>query len=193
MNRKKPPLGRFFVVSAPSGTGKTTLLKRLLSEFGTLGRSVSCTTRPPRPGEREGEDYYFIGEPAFRDRVRQDQFFEWEEVHGALYGTPKAPLLLRREEGKDTVFDLDTRGALSLKRSFPDSCLIFLGPPSLEALEKRLRTRRTESEPALRLRLEDARREMEEQDKYDYVIINDDLQQAYQELKEIFRNARKEE
>lgn len=190
MSKSKARLGRFFVVSAPSGTGKTTMVRRVLGEFPDLGRSISYTTRPPRVGERDGFDYYFVDEKSFREMVHGGRFFEWEEVHGALYGTPREPLTRRREEGKDTILDIDTRGALNLKESFPDSFLIFLSPPSLIALEERLRKRRTEEEGSLRRRLEDARREMEEKDRFDYVIMNDNLDLAYEKLKEIIRRER---
>lgn len=166
------------------------MVRRVLGEFPDLGRSISYTTRPPRVGERDGFDYYFVDEKSFREMVHGGRFFEWEEVHGALYGTPREPLTRRREEGKDTILDIDTRGALNLKESFPDSFLIFLSPPSLIALEERLRKRRTEEEGSLRRRLEDARREMEEKDRFDYVIMNDNLDLAYEKLKEIIRRER---
>jgi guanylate kinase len=177
--------GRIFVVSAPSGAGKTTLLNRLLADFPDMARSVSCTTRPPRAGEKEGVDYYYVDEKSFREMAQKDEFFEWEEVHSFFYGTPKAPLIDRRRKGLDTVLDIDTRGAMSVRRSFPDAVLIFLMPPSIEALEARLKGRQTEAPGALKKRLENARAEMAEQDKFDYVIINDDVDQAYSELKKI--------
>ncbi len=178
-------LGRFFTISAPSGTGKTTLVVRLLKEFSNLKRSISCTTRPPRPGEKEAIDYYFLNRNAFEALLKQDSFFEHEEVHGAFYGTPKAPILQRRAEGLDTILDIDTRGAQNLKKSFPDTCLIFLMPPSLEVLEERLRKRKTEAENSLQRRLQDARSQIAEKDKFDYVIINDDVDQTYKKLREI--------
>lgn len=184
-------MGRFFVISAPSGTGKTTLVSRLLREMPDLGRSVSWTTRPPRAGEKEGIDYHFIDEKTFREMAHEDRFFEWEEVHGFFYGTPKEPLLERRKKGKDTVLDIDTRGALNLKQAFPESCLIFLLPPSLAVLEERLRSRRTEEEVSLKRRMENARREIAEKDKFDYVIINDDLDRAYREVKKIIDTTRR--
>ncbi len=122
--------------------------------------------------------------------VNQGEFFEWEEVHGDFYGTPKGPLILRREQGKDTILDIDMRGALNLKRAYPDSHLIFLLPPSLEALEKRLRSRKTEGEAALQRRLENARREIAEKDNFDYVIMNDDIDRAYNELRRIIDKVR---
>lgn len=182
--------GRIFVVSAPSGAGKTTLLNRLLADFPDIARSVSCTTRPPRTGEKDGVDYVFIDEMTFRDMVQKDLFFEWEEVHSSFYGTPKGPLAERRKQGLDTVLDIDTRGAMSIRRAYPDACLVFLMPPSIEALEARLKARQTEAPAALRRRLDNARREMAEQDKFDYVIINDDIDRAYQELRKIIDTVR---
>lgn len=182
--------GRFFVVSAPSGTGKTTLVQRLLAEVPGLTRSISCTTRPLRAGEKSDRDYHFIPEQEFRQKVEEGAFFEWEEVHGHLYGTPQAPLLANRREGKDTVLDIDVRGALNLKKAYPDSCLIFLLPPSMEALETRLKNRNTEGEGALKRRLEGAKREMTLRDRFDFVIVNDELDRAYAELKSIVMRER---
>ncbi len=130
-------------------------------------------------------------ESRFRDMVREGAFFEWEEMHGRYYGTPKEPLLRRRDAGLDTVFDIDVRGAMNLKKAYPDTCSIFIIPPSLGVLEERLRRRRSEDEAAMARRLADARREMEEQDHFDYVIINDDLERAYGELKSVIEKERK--
>ncbi len=183
-------LGQFFVVSAPSGAGKTTLVNNLLRDFPDLVRSVSWTTRPQRPGETDDLDYHFTDEASFRERVRKNYFFEWEEVHGSFYGTPLPPLLECRQKGGDVILDIDTRGALNLKKAFPESCLIFLKPPSLEVLEKRLRDRHTEPEEAIRRRIENARRELKEKDKFDYVMVNDKLDRAYEELKKIVLQVR---
>ncbi len=177
--------GRYFVLSAPSGAGKTTLSNRLFADFPDIGASVSCTTRPPRAGERNGIDYHFIDDALFRRRMDEGLFFEWEEVHGFLYGTPKEELLDRRARGEDTILDIDVKGALSIKKAFPESLLIFVMPPSLEDLEKRLMARKTEGEETLKRRLENAKREMAERDKFDYIIVNDDLDRAYDELKSI--------
>ena len=183
--------GKFFTLSAPSGTGKTTLLMRVLREFPDLERSVSCTTRPPRPGEKDGVSYRFVDEKTFREMIQNDGFFEWEEVHGHFYGTPKAPLIARREKGRDTILDIDTRGAMSVKKSYPDSCAIFLMPPSIEVLEQRLRARQTESEASLARRLNNARMEMNEKNKFDYVIVNDELDRAFEEMKRLIVLERK--
>ncbi len=178
-------LGRFFAISAPSGAGKTTLVNRLLKEFPDIGRSISCTTRKPRLGEKDGVDYFFIDKEKFQDMIRKDLFFEWEEVHGACYGTPKGPLLKRRDQGQHTILDIDTRGGLTIKKAFPDSCIIFLLPPSLKDLETRLRGRKTDPEEAIQRRLEDARTQIAERSKFDYVVINDDLDRAYNKIRKI--------
>lgn len=167
------------------------MLNRLLADFPDIARSVSCTTRPPRSGERDGVDYVFLDDETFREMVQKDLFFEWEEVHSSFYGTPKGPLVERRALGLDTVLDIDIRGAMSLRRAYPDACLIFLLPPSLEALEDRLKARRTEAPEALKRRLDNAKREMAERDKFDYVIINDNVDRAYQELRAIVDKVRR--
>ena len=183
--------GRIFVVSAPSGAGKTTLLNRLLADFPDLRRSVSCTTRPPRAGERDGVDYTFIDEKTFQKMIDENLFFEWEEVHSYRYGTPKAQLIETRNQGLDTILDIDTRGAMTLRKAFSDAVLIFLMPPSIETLEVRLKGRQTEAEEALKRRLENARQEMAEKDKFDYIIVNDDKERAYQDLRSVIDQVRR--
>ncbi len=183
-------VGKFFVISAASGTGKTTLTRRLLQEVPNLVLSVSYTTRPKRPGEVDGVDYHFVSESGFKKMVQARAFFEWEEVHGAHYGTPKAPLLENQRRGLDTIFDIDTRGALNVKKHFPDSCLIFLLPPSFDVLVERLTKRHTEDPATLKRRIEEGKRQIAEQDKFDYTIINDDFDRAFTELKGIILSKR---
>jgi len=169
----------FFVLSSPSGGGKTTLLRRLLKDQPKLKLSVSYTTRPPRPGEVDCEDYFFITKEQFRDKIAAGELLEWEEVHGFLYGTPKA------EAGQDVpnlLFDVDTKGALQLRQLYPNTTLIFIQPPSLEVLKDRLRARGTEDPEELERRLDRFRLEMAEKDKFDYVIINDEVDRAVTEL-----------
>lgn len=184
----KASTGRLFVLSAPSGAGKTTLVNRLLKDVPQIECSISCTTRKPRPGEKEGVEYYFVTSEKFQEMIRAGEFFEYEEVHGYFYGTPKAPLMERRNQGLDTVLDVDTRGALSVKKAFPDSLTIFLMPPSIEVLEERLRRRQTESESSLQRRLQDAKDQLLEKENFDYVVINDDIERAYQEVLNILLN-----
>lgn len=181
--------GRFFVISAASGTGKTTLVKRLLQEVPDLKLSVSCTTRPRRPGETEGFDYHFIDQTTFQEMVKRQEFFEWEEVHGSCYGTPKAFMESRRR-GIDTLFDVDTRGAQNIKKKFPDSVLIFLLPPSVEVLTERLKQRHTEDAQALQRRIEEGKQQMDQKDKFDYTVVNDNVDRAFNELKGIILSQR---
>ena len=183
-------MSQFFVISAPSGTGKTTIARKILEKISGCRRSVSATTRSPRPGEQSGIDYHFVDEAAFRGMVERGELFEWEEVHGALYGTPRKNLREAEESRIDLLLDIDTRGALSVKQAFPQSCLIFLKPPSWEVLEERLKGRKTEAGESLKRRLEAARREMAEQNKFDYVIINDELEKTVAEVKGVMERER---
>lgn len=186
---KRP--GRFFVISAASGTGKTTLIKRLLQEIPQLSLSVSYTTRSKRPGEQEGFDYHYISPEAFDEMVSRGEFFEWEEVHGARYGTPNKPLIENRQHGIDTLFDVDTRGAFSIRKHYPDSPLIFILPPSLEALLARLNRRHTDDPALVQRRFAEGQRQIVYRDKFDYNVVNDDVERAFAELKGIILTSRK--
>lgn len=179
MSNKSSPL---FVLSSPSGGGKTTLLKRLLRDRPELKLSVSCTTRPKRPGESEGKDYYFLSREDFQKKIDNEELLEWEEVHGYYYGTPKDELI-RADAG--LLFDLDTSGAQRVKKIYPQAILIFIQPPSLTVLEQRLRNRGTEDPDELKRRMDRFRLEMAEKDNFDYIIINDDIDAAVRELKSI--------
>ncbi|MBI4374245.1 MAG: guanylate kinase, partial [Deltaproteobacteria bacterium] len=163
--------GIFFAVSAPSGAGKTTICKRVLSELGGIVGSVSVTTRGKRVRERDRFDYFFVDEERFRKMRDLGELYEWQEIHGHFYGTPRKTFEEATGSGNDVLFDIDTRGALAIKRDFPDSCLIFLKTPSRDVLEKRLKGRRTEKEDSLALRLKAAEEELKQQDQFDYVII----------------------
>lgn len=180
-----------FVISAPSGTGKTTLVKRLLKEVPRLRLSVSTTTRPPRKGEEEGVDYHFVSLKEFQERRQKGEFIESAEVHGACYGTSQKLLERDEAEGHDTLLDIDTQGALTLKKKLPQAVLIFLMPPSFSDLEERLKKRGTEGESDLKRRLAKAQSEIAEKDHYDYVIINDRLEEAYKALKGLIEEKRK--
>ncbi len=170
------PKGITFVVSAPSGTGKTTLLQRLRERVGGLRFSVSYTTRPPRPGEEEGRDYHFVSREKFFQMVQEGRFIEWAEVHGDLYGTPKVNFDGLGEE--DLLLDIDPQGAKRIKEMVRDSVLIFILPPSLEELERRLRRRGKDSEETIRERLKNAKKELDQIALYDYIVVNDDLEEA---------------
>ena len=177
--------GLLIVISAPSGTGKTTLTHMLLKEFPDMEFSVSYTTRKPRPGEVNGKDYFFVDRETFERMIEEGDFLEWAEVYGNLYGTSKSQVLKALNEGKDILLDIDTQGALQVKRNFPEAVLIFILPPSFKELERRLRSRGTDDEETIERRLKIARVEVERAPLYDYIVVNDRLEKAYEKLKSI--------
>ena len=179
--------GLLIVISAPSGTGKTTLVHMLLKEFPDLEFSVSYTTRPPRPGEVDGRDYHFVDRKTFERMIEEGDFLEWAEVYGNLYGTSRTQVLKALNEGKDVILDIDTQGALQVKKNFPEAVLIFILPPSLKELERRLRNRGTDDEETIERRLKTAREEIRRASLYDYIVVNDVLEVAYENLKSIIR------
>ncbi len=185
--------GRFVVISSPSGVGKTTVIRKLLERNRDFVYSISATTRPPRPGEVHGEAYYFYTRDEFRERIARGEFLEWEEVYGDYYGTPKGPALAAASQGKTVLFDLDVKGALKFKRNYPRTLLVFIKPPSIEVLEQRLRRRCTDDEKRLRRRLKEAEGEIRRADQFDYVVVNDDLEDTVRTLEEIIRNSIKED
>jgi len=176
--------GRLFVISGPSGSGKTTIVSRLRGLPGTYC-SVSITSRPPRPGEVDGSDYHFVSRREFERMIERGELAEHARVAGNLYGTPKAPLLEALAAGKTALVAIDVQGAMQMKESFPAARLIFIEPPSMEVLEERLRARRTDSNETVERRLSLAAREMEYAPRYDYRIVNDDLERAVTETKNL--------
>lgn len=177
--RSKP---KIVIISAPSGTGKTSVVKRLLTCRPQMVHSISCTTRAPRTREKDGVDYFFIDEETFRKRISVGEFVEWAQVHGYIYGTPKKPLEENLARGKDVVLDLDVQGGLALKKAYPHALSIFLLPPSEEELTKRLRERKTDAPQEVKKRLEVAHQEMGFKDRYDVQLINDDLEKTCQKI-----------
>lgn len=177
--------GILFVISGPSGAGKGTVRKEVFRHMDGLSFSISCTTRAPRPGERDGVDYRFIPRESFLRMVDSGDFLEWAEVHGNLYGTLWSDVDENLERGKDVVLEIDVQGALQVMNKCGDLVSIFLCPPSTEELERRLRTRGSEDEETISLRLKNALGEMAEIDKYDHVVINDDLNRAVEEMERI--------
>lgn len=175
--------GVVLVVCAPSGAGKTTLVKRLLQEFPHFGYSVSCTTRSPRPGETDGVDYHFLSGEEFEQRRAQGYFAEWAEVYGNFYGTPLPPTLGMLEQGKDVLFEIDVQGAAQLRLTLPAGKYVFILPPSMSVLEERLRGRGSDDEATIARRLANAAREMREAHWFDAWIVNDVLDTAYDELR----------
>jgi len=169
-------MGRLFVISAPSGAGKTTLLSRVMARIPRLAFSVSHTTRMPRPGEKEGVDYHFVSRTEFLAMIEADRFLEHAEVHGNLYGTAKSGIRQQLEEGFDVILDIDVQGAAILRRTGQlAAAYVFIAPPSMAELEKRLRGRGTECEDRIQLRLQNARQELQAAGEYEYLIINEDL------------------
>ncbi len=182
--------GVILVVTAPSGTGKTTLLKKLLAADPRLQFSISYTTRQPRPGEVPGRDYFFVTPEEFQRLKDQGRLAEWVEQFGYCYGTSRDWVQKTLTRDLDLIFDIETRGALSLKGVFPEATLVFILPPSLAALESRLRGR-GDLEPAeLARRLEQGRAELQEVPRYDYLVVNDDLETALSQLQAIVTAAR---
>lgn len=188
---KKQMKGSLFVLSGPSGAGKGTLRKRMFQRVSGIRFSISCTTREPREGEREGIDYRFITTEDFLSRLGKGDFLEHADVHGHLYGTLRDDVLDVLDAGDDILLEIDVQGALQVRDKMPESVLLFVAPPSFEELEQRLRDRGTESEERLQIRLRNARWEMEKASLYDYVIINDDLERAANELERIIIEHRK--
>ncbi len=173
------------VMSAPSGGGKTTIARMLLARRTDVGYSVSCTTRAPRPGERDGVDYHFLSRHGFDQKASHGEFAEWAEVHGNRYGTLRSAIREVMESGKHVMLDIDVQGARQVTAAFPESVTIFIVPPSVEVLTARLLGRKSENEDALALRLRNARSELLEAERYQYVVENDDLEHAVQRVSAI--------
>lgn len=182
--------GNLFVVSAPSGAGKTTLCRELVMNDHRLRHLVSHTTRQPRPGEVDGRDYTFIDETAFRRMVDEDRFAEWAQVHGNYYGTALDRLTGALDAGDDVLMDIDVQGARQIRRRNLDGVFIFIAPPSMEELERRLRNRRSDADEVIRRRLAKARDEMSCLGEYDYLVLNDIFEQALDELRCIIMTSR---
>jgi guanylate kinase len=182
---------KLFVMSAASGAGKTTLKDKVIGEFPDIVYSISATTRKPREGEVDGVHYFFKTKEEFEKLIKEDGLIEWNEVHGNYYGTPKFFVEDMLRQGKRVIFDLDVFGKVNFDKVYPDATGILILPPSEEELERRLRGRGTDSEEVIRLRLENAKKEMEfakTKGKYEYTIINDDLERAADELRAILKN-----
>ncbi len=175
--------GVVLVLCAPSGTGKSTLAKRLLAEFSQFAFSVSYTTRPPREGEVDGREYTFVDEATFK-ALRDERFFaEWAEVHGNFYGTPLENTRALLAQGRDVLFDIDVQGASQLYGTLKQGCYVFILPPSMRELERRLRARGTDAEEIIKRRMANARRELQQAHWFNAWVVNDDLNQAYDRLR----------
>ncbi len=177
--------GIILIISAPSGAGKTTLCRELMKRFPTMRESISYTTRPPRAGEVDGQDYFFVSREAFQRMVDEDAFAEWAEVHGNLYGTALATIDEARKNGIDLVLDIDCQGARRLKEQIERCVYIFILPPSMVELRRRLESRSSDPQDVIDRRLERAAGEIKEARWYDYIIINDHFDTAFEELSAI--------
>lgn len=177
--------GRLFVISGPSGVGKGTIVGDIMETVENVSFSVSATTRAPRPGEVDGVSYYFLTKEEFREKIDNGGFLEWAEVHGNYYGTPKAPVEKLMAEGKDVILDIDVQGAMQVKDSGVQGAFIFILPPSMEELRNRITNRGTETQEAIELRMSKVASEISYVDRYDYFVINEDLQEAISQVKSI--------
>lgn len=175
-------LGNLFVISGPSGAGKGTLLSKVIERIPDAWVSVSATTRTPRPGEEEGVHYYFLDKDHFLELVNHDGFLEWAKVHDNYYGTLKESVLEHMKAGEQVILEIDVQGALQVRNVIPEAHLVFIEPPSLEELERRLRSRGTESDDVISSRMKTAEVELAQKMEYDIQVVNDDLEQAVNEL-----------
>jgi guanylate kinase len=182
--------GTLFVVSAPSGAGKTTLCHEMRLRLPELAYSVSCTTRAPRAGERDGVDFRFVTEAQFRAMLERGEFAEWAAVHGNLYGTPALPLEAALRDGNDVLLDIDTQGAAQLRTRYPEAVLVFIVAPTMAELEQRLRERRSDAEKEIARRLQRAQDEVKLWRRYDYLIVNRDVKEAMEQLASIIQAER---
>lgn len=175
-------LGNLFVISGPSGAGKGTLLSKVIERIPDAWVSVSATTRNPRPGEEEGVHYYFLDKDHFLELVNHDGFLEWAKVHDNYYGTLKESVLEHMKAGEQVILEIDVQGALQVRNVIPEAHLVFIEPPSLEELERRLRSRGTESDDVISSRMKTAEVELAQKMEYDIQVVNDDLEHAVDEL-----------
>jgi len=177
--------GILFVVSAPSGTGKTTLCREMTIKLPNLTHYVSYTTRSPRPNEVDGREYFFVNETRFREMIERNEFAEWAEVHGNLYGTHNGHLLDIMNRGEDILLDIDSQGAIQMKKRFKDGVFIYILPPSFEVLKSRLTDRGSDSAEEIRKRLKKAKEEIWNYREYYYIVVNDDFEKALNDLESI--------
>jgi len=190
-NNRTPRRGVLLIVSSPSGAGKTSLCRRLMADHPELVLSVSATTRGIRPGEVDGRDYRFVTDAEFDQMVAEDAFMEWADVHGNRYGSPKAPIYEALKSGHDVLFDIDWQGARDIARKAPqDAVRVFILPPSLAELKRRLVTRSQDAEDVIERRVGNAKEEIEHAGDFDYIFVNDDFDRSYAELAHIYHAER---
>jgi guanylate kinase len=179
--------GKIIAVSSPSGGGKTSIVKRILKDFPEIVFSVSVTTRPKRSNETDGVEYYFVTEAEFKKKIANGDFIEWERFYDYYYGTLKSIVNNNLTAGKSVLFEIDVKGALSLKKIYPESILIFIDPPSFDELVNRLEQRKTETKADLQKRIDRAKMELSFKDNFDYIFTNDELEKAYSKVKRLIK------
>jgi guanylate kinase len=184
--------GSLITISAPSGSGKTTIVKEILKEFPGLVFSISATTRKKRGNETDGKDYFFLSEEEFKRRIENEEFVEWEEVYGCYYGTFKRFIEDNIKAGKKVLLEVDVKGALSIKKIYPEAILIYIVPPDMDELVNRLKKRNTEDEESLQKRIERAEMELSHTEDFDYLVENKDLDKAVADTKSLIRKIIKE-
>ena len=189
--RRRPRRGLMLVISSPSGAGKTSLSRRLVADHADLSLSISATTRGPRPGEQDGREYHFVSPEAFEQRVAENAFLEWADVHEHRYGSPKAPVMAAVAAGQDVLFDIDWQGAQAIAASAAEDVVrVFILPPSMAELSRRLHARAQDAEDVIQRRLGRAYGEIRMWGEYDYVLLNEDFDLAYAELAHIYHAER---
>lgn len=179
-------LGKLYVVSGPSGAGKSTVCKEVRKNLG-INLSISATSRNPREGEKDGVDYYFLTVQEFEEKIKNDEFLEYAKVHNNYYGTLKSEVEKKLENGEKIILEIDVQGGIQVKEKFPDARLIFFKTPTKEDLEKRLRGRQTDSEETIALRLKNSLKELEYEKKYEFIIVNKEIEQACKDLMDIIK------
>jgi len=179
--------GKIIAISSPSGGGKTSVVKQVLKDFPEIIFSVSVTTRPKRSNEVDGVDYFFVNDEEFERKIKNDEFIEWERFYDYYYGTLKSFVIDNISKGKSVLFEVDVKGALSLKKIYPESILIFIDPPTVEVLVKRLKNRNTENPVDLQKRIDRAKMELSHKQDFDYIFVNDELHKVYISVKELIK------
>jgi guanylate kinase len=179
--------GKIIAVSSPSGGGKTSIVKKILKDFPEIIFSISVTTRPKRSNEVDGREYFFVSEEEFEQKIKDQEFIEWERFYDYYYGTLISFVEDNIKNGKSVIFEVDVKGALSLKKIYPQSFLIFIDPPTFEELVKRLKNRKTESAEDLQKRIDRAKMELSYKQDFDYIFVNDDLNKVYKNVKDLIK------